>query len=193
MNTLNDKTIKKLAILPCGETSNPEAITEHFKNKNVEITLITDLKNQHYFEENEFDLVVLLGYKDISGLLFPEKTKVINIHQSLLPAFANKNAIETAFRSGVKVSGVTIHYVGKTFYDGKIIAQYPVFIDSTTSLDEFEEEIQKVENKLSPFVIESILDDKIFNFGMLLKPGGCGGSCGSNKDNGEGGCKGCGK
>ncbi len=88
--------------------------------------------------------------------------KVINIHPSLLPAFKGSvNAIKDAFFAGVKVSGVTIHWVTADVDGGQIIAQYPVFI-TRYHFDEFEHEIHALEHKLYPVVIENILDNKVF-------------------------------
>jgi phosphoribosylglycinamide formyltransferase-1 len=190
---------KKLAVLGSGDGSNLQNIVEYFKDKNLEITCISDVedspvlktakelkieafylspeKNAEYFRNNRHDLGVLAGYNSFLDKETLKYCDFINIHPSLLPAFPGKDAMEAAFKSGVKVSGVTVHYVEGTPGGGKIIAQYPVFIDVTTDFAGFEAEIRKVEHKLYPFVIESVLDDVLFSFDMLLKPHGCGGSC----------------
>ena len=49
--------------------------------------------------------------------------RIINIHPSLLPAFRGAHAIEQALEYGVKVFGVTIHYVDGELDGGRIIAQ----------------------------------------------------------------------
>lgn len=197
--------MKKLAIMGSGVGSNFEAITKYFKAKDVEITCISDIEdapilekakklgttymhilpegNFEYFSENKFDLVALAGYMKILPEEVLKLSKFVNIHPSLLPAFKGKDAIKRAFNAGVKVSGITIHWVEKQIDEGKIIAQYPVFIDNLMRLDEFEEEIHCIEHKLYPIVIEKLLEDKVFDFQDLIKSG-------CSKD---GGCKGCGK
>ncbi len=178
--------IKKLAVFISDKNPLTKTLCGYFEDKNVEVTVINEIKDNDFFEDNEFDLMLFADIKIKTNPKMIANKNVLNIHHSLLPAFCEDTPQEKAFLSGVKVSGVTIHFVGKSFYDGKIIAQYPIFIDSTTSLEEFEEEIKNVENKLVPFVVESVLEDRIFNFGMLLKPqnqdgcGGCGGSCRKN-------------
>lgn len=76
-------------------------------------------------EEKGVDFIFLAGYMRIIGdtLLnaFPER--IVNIHPSLLPAFPGLDAIGQAMNYGVKVYGVTIHFVDKTLDGGKIIAQ----------------------------------------------------------------------
>lgn len=206
--------MKKLAILGSGQGSNFEAIAKYFQGKNVEITCLSNVKdayiltrarnlgikhqylplleNEEYFSKNKFDLVVLAGYMRILGtnVLKEMDNKVINIHPSLLPAFkGSTDAIKDAFLEGVKVSGVTIHWVTSDVDGGKIIAQYPVFITNETHYDEFETEMHSLEHQLYPVVIESILNDKVFDFVDLMKK-----SCGSTQGGCSGdnkGCKGC--
>lgn len=201
--------MKKLAIMGSGNGSNFEAIARFFEGKDVEITCICNVEdafmlerakkleieniflpfkdNLEYFTQNKFDLIVLAGYmKILPDKVLEQMGMVINIHPSLLPAFkGSTNAIKDAFLSGVKVSGVTIHEVTSDVDGGKIIAQYPVFIENLMHFDEFEEEIHKLEHKLYPVVIEKILEDKVFDFSDLLKSscegGGCSGGCGGCK------------
>lgn len=197
--------MKTLAIMGSGNGGNFEAIAMYLqKRSDVKITCLSDKKdafilerakklgiehlhlpfkdNLEYFNKNKFDLVALAGYMRIlPENILKSMGKVINIHPSLLPAFKGKDAIQQAFLSGVKVSGVTIHEVDSTLDGGKILAQYPVFITHGMHIDEFEEEIHTIEHKLYPIVIEKTLDDKVFDFQDLVKnscsSGGCGGKC----------------
>lgn len=200
---------KKIVIMGSGKGSNFEAIFDYFKDSEVEIVCVSDVedslilkkakglgveaiflpfeKNVQYFRENKFDLGVLAGYMRVLDKDTLELCKFVNVHPSLLPAFKGTNAIERAFSYGAKVSGVTVHDVDESLDGGKIIAQYPVIIDETMNLSEFEEEVHKLEHKLYPAVIKSILEDKLFSFDMLFKlprHKGGGGGCG-----GCGGCK----
>ena len=76
-------------------------------------------------DEREVDLVCLAGYMRIVGetLLKAYEGKIINIHPSLLPAFKGANAVEQAVAYGVKVYGISIHWVSADLDGGKIIAQ----------------------------------------------------------------------
>lgn len=71
------------------------------------------------------ELVCLAGYMRIVGeeLLKAYEGRIVNIHPSLLPAFRGAHAIEQALEYGVKVFGVTIHYVDASLDGGRIIAQ----------------------------------------------------------------------
>jgi phosphoribosylglycinamide formyltransferase-1 len=199
--------VKNIVIMGSGNGSNFEAIVKYFSAKELKIECLSDVqdsyifkraekfginykflpfeKNLEYFSKNKFDLIVLAGYMRI----LPEEVlknmgKVINIHPSLLPAFKGKDALKRAFISGVKVSGVTVHYVDCSLDGGKIIAQYPVFIDNLTHFDEFESKIHTLEHKLYPIVIEKILEDSVFDFSEFIKSG-----CHNNEK--AGGCWGC--
>ena len=71
------------------------------------------------------DLVCLAGYMRIVSdvLLDAYGGRIINIHPSLLPAFRGAHAVEQAVEYGVKVYGITIHYVNSKLDGGRIIAQ----------------------------------------------------------------------
>lgn len=95
------------------------------------------------------DLVCLAGYMRIVGdeLLGRYGGKIVNIHPSLLPAFVGAHAIQDAFDYGVKVFGVTIHYVDQTLDGGKIISQVAVPYEGN-DVEELEAMIHKAEHQL---------------------------------------------
>jgi len=76
-------------------------------------------------DELGVDLVCLAGYMRIVGdvLLGAYRGRIINIHPSLLPSFKGAHAVEDAVAYGVKVFGITIHYVDESLDGGRIIAQ----------------------------------------------------------------------
>lgn len=79
------------------------------------------------------ELVCLAGYMRIIGeeLLSRYQGRIINIHPSLLPAFQGANAVEQAVDYGVKVFGITIHWVDQTLDGGRIIAQEAFHYDGS--------------------------------------------------------------
>ena len=100
------------------------------------------------------ELVCLAGYMRIVGdvLLGAYGGRIVNIHPSLLPAFRGAHAIEQALEYGVKVFGVTIHYVDATLDGGKIISQRAFGYDGD-DIAELEARIHAVEY---PLYIETI-------------------------------------
>ena len=76
-------------------------------------------------DAKKIDLVCLAGYMRIVGdvLLNAYEGRIVNIHPSLLPSFKGAHAVEDAVAYGVKVYGITIHWVNADLDGGKIIAQ----------------------------------------------------------------------
>ena len=107
--------------------------------------------------EEEVDLVCLAGYMRIVGdtLLSAFDRRIINIHPALLPAFKGAHAIKDAFEYGVKVFGVTIHYVDNTIDGGQIISQAAVPYEGD-DIDELESLIHAREHILYPATIKKL-------------------------------------
>jgi formyltetrahydrofolate deformylase len=76
-------------------------------------------------EEYEVDLVVLARYMRILGpdVVFRYESRIINVHPSLLPSFPGAEAYLQALEAGVRVAGVTAHYVTTDLDQGPIITQ----------------------------------------------------------------------
>ena len=83
---------------------------------------------------NETELVVLAGYMALltPGFLQRFPGRVINVHPALLPAFPGLRAIEQALDYGVKVFGVTVHFVDEGVDTGPIIAQRALELPNAT-------------------------------------------------------------
>ena len=84
---------------------------------------------------------------------------MINIHPSLLPAFPGKNAVEQAMEYGVKVYGVTIHYVDHTLDGGRIISQQAIPYEGNDK-EELMAIIHSVEHRLYIDTIKKLLKQK---------------------------------
>ena len=76
-------------------------------------------------EEHEIDFIVLARFMKIlsPNLVWRYKNKIINIHPSLLPSFPGPQAYRQAYEQGVKIAGVTAHFVSMRLDEGPIIAQ----------------------------------------------------------------------
>ena len=99
--------------------------------------------------ELEVEWIVLAGYMRLIGkvLLEAYPNRIINIHPSLLPAFPGKDAIGQAMDSGVKITGVTVHYVDAGMDTGPILAQQTVEVVDGDR-EKTEERIHAVEHAL---------------------------------------------
>ena len=147
----------------------PEALAVQ-KAKDEMIPVFTfnakDYPNKQAYEEEilekltqrKVDFIVLAGYMRLLGhvLLEAYDRKIINVHPSLLPAFAGKDAIGQALDYGVKVTGVTVHYVDEGMDTGAVIAQRAVILDSDETRETLIKKIQEQEHSLLPQVIQDL-------------------------------------
>jgi phosphoribosylglycinamide formyltransferase-1 len=150
-------------------SDNPEALAVRKAEEEL-IPIFTfkakDYPNKQAYEEeivekliqNNVDFIVLAGYMRLLGhvILHAYDGKIINVHPSLLPAFKGKDAIGQALEHGVKVTGVTVHYVDEGMDTGSIITQQAVTIHSEETRETLIKKIQEVEHKLLPEVIQSL-------------------------------------
>jgi phosphoribosylglycinamide formyltransferase 1 len=95
-------------------------------------------------------LVVLAGYMAIldPGFLARFPQRVINVHPALLPAFPGVRAIEQALAYGVKVFGVTVHFVDEGVDTGPVIAQRALELPRATDPAEVREALRPIEHDL---------------------------------------------
>ena len=109
-------------------------------------------------DSKKIDLVCLAGYMRIVGetLLQAYEGRIINIHPSLLPSFKGAHAVEDAVAYGVKVYGITIHWVNADLDGGKIIAQR-AFPYEGSDPAEVHRIGQKIEHELYVETINKIL------------------------------------
>ncbi|QBP40107.1 phosphoribosylglycinamide formyltransferase [Paenisporosarcina antarctica] len=79
-------------------------------------------------QQLEVEWLVLAGYMRLIGetILDAFPHKIVNIHPSLLPSFPGKDAIGQAMEHGVKITGVTVHYVDAGMDTGEILSQQAV-------------------------------------------------------------------
>ena len=109
-------------------------------------------------DEAGVELVCLAGYMRILSevLLGAYGGRIVNIHPSLLPAFKGAHAIEEAVAYGVKVYGVTIHWVDATLDGGRIIAQRAFAYDGD-DVREVERRVHEVEHELYVETIDKLV------------------------------------
>ena len=114
-------------------------------------------------EKRNVDLVILAGFMRLASSYFVKKykDKMMNIHPSLLPAFKGTHGIKDAFESGIKETGVTVHFVDEKLDHGPIIMQEKVNIDKNDTLETLEEKIHKVEHRLYPETIRLFAEGKL--------------------------------
>ena len=116
-----------------------------------------------WLAEREADLIVLAGYME---LLSPElvgrfRNRIVNVHPALLPSFPGLNAVEQALEHGVKVTGVTVHFVDEGVDSGPIILQQAVPVPESRDQDELEDAIHAVEHELLPRAVRMLATGEV--------------------------------
>jgi phosphoribosylaminoimidazolecarboxamide formyltransferase/IMP cyclohydrolase len=98
------------------------------------------------------ELVVLAGFMRITGpaMLAAFSGRMINLHPALLPAFPGAHGVADALAAGVKVTGVTVHFVDASLDGGPIIVQEAVSVLPNDTQETLSERIHAVEHRLLP-------------------------------------------
>lgn len=101
------------------------------------------------------DLIVLAGFMRVlkPGFLGAFAGRIINLHPSLLPQFPGLDGIGQALRSGVAVTGCTVHGVTLEVDGGPILGQEQVRIDPGETLESLSAKVHAAEHRLLPRVI----------------------------------------
>ena len=113
--------------------------------------------------EHDVDLIVLARYMRILGpkIVFRYEDRIINIHPSLLPSFPGAAAYRQAKEEGVRIGGVTAHYVTTDLDQGPIITQRAFDIPDDALIDEIKARGQPLEAEALLEAVELHLDDAV--------------------------------
>lgn len=116
-----------------------------------------------WLEKLEIDLLVLAGFMEILSPEFIRRFqgRIINVHPSLLPAFRGIRAIEQALEYGVRVAGVTVHFVDEGVDSGPIILQQAFELPYSAELEAIEESVHAIEHELLPRAIRLLASGAI--------------------------------
>jgi phosphoribosylglycinamide formyltransferase 1 len=112
-----------------------------------------------WLEARSVELIVLAGFMEVLGSGFIRRFagRIVNVHPSLLPAFAGIRAIEQALEYGVKVMGVTVHFVDEGVDSGPIILQEAFrLVPYSRDIAAIEERVHEVEHRLLPHAVRLI-------------------------------------
>jgi len=117
-----------------------------------------DLAIADWLVSRAVELVVLAGYMQLLSeeflARFPDR--VINVHPALLPAFPGLRPVEDALAYGVKVFGVTVHFVDGGVDSGPVILQRAVELPEARDADSVLEHLHPIEHELLPEAVRLI-------------------------------------
>ena len=114
-----------------------------------------DLAMAAWLTEAGAELVVLAGYMQLvsPGFLDAFPDRVINVHPALLPAFPGLDAVGQALAYGVKVFGVTVHFVDAGVDSGAIILQRAVELPDARTPEDVLPVLHAIEHELLPTAV----------------------------------------
>ena len=111
-----------------------------------------------WLSEQGAEVAVLAGYMHLRTApfleLFPDR--IVNVHPALLPSFPGLDAIGQALEHGVRVTGVTVHFVDEGTDTGPVIMQRAVEIPANWDREELENRIHAIEHEIYPEAIGMI-------------------------------------
>lgn len=172
LNSVNKKYLKsKVSLLI---TNNPECgAVEIAKTNKIDHIAINKkiyplLSQKEYstkflsaLKKYDIDFIVLSGYMKMiePEVLRKYKNKIINIHPALLPSFGGKgmygmNVHKAVIASGVKISGITVHFVNENYDEGKIIFQKCCEVKNDDDEFTLQRRVLKLEHKYYSKVIK---------------------------------------
>jgi phosphoribosylglycinamide formyltransferase 1 len=117
-----------------------------------------DMAMAAWIEERGADLVVLAGYMQLLSPAFVARfrSRIVNVHPALLPAFPGLDAIGQALEAGVETTGVTVHFVDEGVDTGPSILQREVAVPANRDRGQLEQAIHAAEHELYPEAIRMI-------------------------------------
>ena len=133
-----------------------------------------DKEVDNALHKHKVDLILLIGYMRILSSWFVNKwkNKIMNIHPSLLPAFAggmDKDVHQEVLNAGVKFTGATLHFVAEDIDSGPIILQKKVVVEENETVDTLKEKVQKAEQEIILKAIKLFAEGKIKVEGNKVK------------------------
>ena len=122
-------------------------------------------------QEAGVDLVVLAGYMKLVGpeILDAFSGRMMNIHPALLPSFPGERGVNDALEHGVKVSGVTVHFVDEGLDTGPIIVQEAVPVEEDDDEESLLGRIHLAEYRAYPLAIKLFAQGRLRIEGRTVK------------------------
>jgi len=114
-------------------------------------------------EEARVDLVALAGYMKLAGpeLVRAFSGRIMNIHPALLPSFPGTHGVRDALEHGVKVSGVTVHFVDEGLDTGPVIVQEAVPVEEGDDEETLHNRIHQAEYRQYPKAIRLFAEGRL--------------------------------
>ena len=114
-------------------------------------------------KKRDVELVVLAGFMRLLSPHFIReyRNRIMNIHPALLPSFKGTHGIKDALDYGVKVAGVTVHFVDEHLDNGPIILQNCVEVKDDDTEGSLLERVHKEEHKIYPEAVKLFAEGRL--------------------------------
>jgi len=117
-------------------------------------------------DAHDVDLVALLGFLSPFQLRGRYEGRALNVHPSLIPAFAGKGFYgarvhRAVLDAGVKLSGATVHLVDEAYDEGPIVCQEAVPVREGDTVDTLAARVIEAERRLVPQAIRLIAEGRV--------------------------------
>lgn len=174
LNIINHFSTSKTAIVSAVFVNNPEAfVIKRVAETKVETVIFdrTDFYSSgrifSLLKQSGTDLIVLAGFLWLvpSDIISAFRGRIVNIHPALLPDFGGKGMYgdkvhRAVLESGMKKSGITIHYVNEHYDSGDIICQKECDVFESDTVETLASRIHNLEYTFFPLAIENLLRGK---------------------------------
>lgn len=142
-----------------GRAADAGVATAVFAREDYEDREHRDRAIAHWLEELGAELIVLAGYMQILSPEFLTRFpgRIINVHPALLPAFPGLHAVDQALAYGVKVFGVTVHFVdGGGVDSGPVILQRAIELPDVSDPEQVLQHLRPIEHEALPEAVRLI-------------------------------------
>jgi len=140
----------------------------HLSHKQFTTSEEFDEKLLSVLKEKQIDMILLAGYMKILSptIIRAYRNRILNIHPALLPHFGGPGMYgihvhEAVIKSGVKISGVTVHIVDEVYDHGAIVMQKAVEVKDDDTPETLAERVLKVEHQTYKEAIQLFAEDRV--------------------------------
>jgi phosphoribosylglycinamide formyltransferase-1 len=142
--------------------------TLHLSHKQFATPEEFDQRLLKVLKQNQIDMIILAGYMKILSptIIRAYKNRILNIHPALLPQFGGPGMYgmhvhEAVIKSGVKITGVTVHIVDEVYDHGAIVMQKPVEVKDDDTPETLAERVLKVEHDTYKKAIQLFAEERV--------------------------------